>query len=325
MASDVVIETPEWVKHAVFYQIFPDRFARSPRTENPRGIRFKPWGSRPEIHDFQGGDLFGVVDHLDYLKGLGINAIYLNPIFSSASNHRYHTYDYYKVDPLLGGDPALRELIERAHALGIRVVLDGVFNHASRGFWQFHHILENGGNSPYIDWFTIEDWPLRPYPATPNDKLNYLAWVGLPALPKLNTNNPGVRDMIMDVGRYGIEEFGIDGWRLDVPYEIDDDSFWQEFRRAVKEADPQAYICGRGVEACAAVAPGRPVRRGNELYLRESGHGLLRRRSASPTSIPAVMIICLFTCPAVPRQHRRDARSLRLGDRPGPAQHARQP
>jgi neopullulanase len=169
MASDIVIETPDWVKHAVFYQIFPDRFARSPRTEHPRGIRFKPWGSKPEIDDFQGGDLFGVVDHLDYLKGLGINAIYLNPIFSSASNHRYHTYDYYKVDPLLGGDAALRELIERAHALGIRVVLDGVFNHASRGFWQFHHILENGGNSPYIDWFTIEDWPLRPYPATPDD------------------------------------------------------------------------------------------------------------------------------------------------------------
>jgi neopullulanase len=244
MASDVVIETPEWVKHAVFYQIFPDRFARSPRTRHPRGIRFKPWGSRPEIDDFQGGDLLGVVDHLDYLEGLGINAIYLNPIFSSASNHRYHTYDYYSVDPLLGGDAALRELVEQAHALGIRVILDGVFNHASRGFWQFHHILENGGNSPYIDWFTVHGWPLRPYSAKANEKLNYEAWVGLPALPKFNTDNPGVRDMIMDVGRYWIEEFGTDGWRLDVPYEIDDDSFWQEFRRVVKGANPQAYIVG---------------------------------------------------------------------------------
>ncbi|HEX9988751.1 MAG TPA: glycoside hydrolase family 13 protein [Chloroflexia bacterium] len=239
----MAVETPEWVKHAVFYQIFPDRFARSPRTRHPRGQQFKPWGSPPEEQGFQGGDLHGIVDHLDYLKQLGINAIYLNPIFASASNHRYHTFDYFQVDPLLGGNAALRELLDQAHAMGIKVVLDGVFNHASRGFWQFHHILENGGNSPYIDWFIIHGWPLRPYRETADQELNYEAWIGLPALPKLNTNNPGVRDFIMSVARYWLE-FGIDGWRLDVPFEIDDDSFWQEFRRVVKGANPDAYIVG---------------------------------------------------------------------------------
>lgn len=239
----MAIETPEWVKHAVFYQIFPDRFARSPRTKHPRGIQLKPWGSPPEEQGYQGGDLLGVVDHLDYLKELGINAIYLNPIFSSASNHRYHTYDYFQVDPLLGGNDALRELLDQAHARDIRVILDGVFNHASRGFWQFHHILENGSNSPYIDWFTIHGWPLRPYRETEEHPLNYEAWIGLPALPKFNTDNPGVRDLIMSVGKYWLE-FGIDGWRLDVPNEIDDDSFWQEFRQVVKGTNPEAYIVG---------------------------------------------------------------------------------
>ncbi len=237
------IHTPEWVKHAVFYQIFPDRFARSPRTPHAQGLTFKPWGSPPAEQGYQGGDLHGIVDQLDYLQSLGVTAIYLNPIFASASNHRYHTFDYLQVDPLLGGNAALRELIDAAHARNIRIVLDGVFNHASRGFWPFHHLLENGGESPYLDWFTVYDWPLRPYHSDQQHPPNYKAWWNLPALPALNTNNPGVREYIFNVARHWIE-FGIDGWRLDVPFEIDDDSFWQEFRRVVKTANPEAYICG---------------------------------------------------------------------------------
>ncbi len=239
----MTIATPEWVKHAVFYQIYPDRFARSPRTPHPPGITFKPWGSPPEAQGYQGGDLYGIVDRLDYLQDLGVTALYLNPIFASASNHRYHTYDYFQVDPLLGGNAALRELLDTAHARGIRIVLDGVFNHASRGFWAFHHILENGQDSPYLDWFIIHGWPLRPYSSDAKHPLNYEAWWNLPALPKLNTKNPGVRAYLMDVARHWIE-FGIDGWRLDVPMEIDDDSFWQEFRQVVKGANPEAYIVG---------------------------------------------------------------------------------
>ena len=236
-------QTPDWVKNAVFYQIFPDRFARSPRTEQPRGIQFKPWGTPPAEQGYHGGDLLGIVDKLDYLQELGVSALYLNPVFASASNHRYHTYDYMAVDPLLGGDQALRELLDAAHARDMHVILDGVFNHASRGFWAFHHILEEGGNSPYLDWFMVENWPLRPYIHDAENPHNYAAWWNIPALPKFNINNPGVRDYLLAVAKYWID-FGADGWRLDVPEEIDDAPFWQAFRRVVKQANPDAYIVG---------------------------------------------------------------------------------
>lgn len=237
------VQTPEWVKSAIFYQIYPDRFRKGPVDHAPRGIELKPWGTPASEQGFQGGDLYGVIEKLDYLKDLGINALYLNPIFSSASNHRYHTFDYMQVDPLLGGNEALRTLIDQAHARDMKVVLDGVFNHASRGFWAFHHILEEGSNSPYVDWFHIENFPLNPYPQSEKDDANYKAWWELPALPKFNTDNVGVRDYLFSVAEYWID-FGIDGWRLDVPNEIDDDSFWQEFRQRVKAKNPEAYICG---------------------------------------------------------------------------------
>jgi len=229
--------TPDWVKNAVFYQIFPDRFAWSPKVEKPGN--FETWDSDPTVHGFKGGDLMGVVEKLDYLQDLGINAIYFNPIFQSASNHRYHTHDYYQVDPLLGGNEAFKVLIEEAHKRDIKVILDGVFNHASRGFFQFNHIMEVGKDSPYVDWFHIKGYPLNAFEGKPN----YECWWGLPALPKLNTDNPQVRRYILDVARYWIEQ-GADGWRLDVPFEIDDDDFWREFRDVVKTANPEAYIVG---------------------------------------------------------------------------------
>jgi cyclomaltodextrinase len=238
------IVSPDWVKNAVFYQIYPDRFYKSPRTRHERGITFAPWGSPATRNTFQGGDLNGIVDKLDYLCDLGINALYLNPIFSAATDHRYNTYDYLKVDPLLGGDDALRELLDAAHARGVRVMLDGVFNHCGRGFWPFHHVLENGPSSPYVGWFHIEDWPLRAYDyGDDHTRANYRHWARFPAIPKLNTDNPGVRDYIFGVAKCWLE-FGIDAWRLDVPYEIDDDSFWREFRQVVKSTNPDAYILG---------------------------------------------------------------------------------
>lgn len=229
--------TPDWVKNAVFYQIFPDRFAWSSQVVKPGN--FEDWDSLPTPHGFKGGDLMGVYEKLDYLEDLGINAIYFNPIFKSASNHRYHTYDYYQVDPLLGRDKAFFTLLEEAHKRNIRIVLDGVFNHASRGFFPFNHVMELGEASPYYDWFNIRCLPLNAF----TGKANYDCWWSLPALPKLNMKNPQVREYILGVARYWVEK-GIDGWRLDVPFEIDDDEFWEEFRDVVKTANPEAYIVG---------------------------------------------------------------------------------
>ena len=236
----VEFNTPEWVKDAVFYQIFPDRFASSERLEKPGNL--EPWDSPPTPHGFKGGDLLGIAEHLGYLSDLGITAIYLNPIFQSASNHRYHTHDYYQVDPLLGGNRAFQKLLREAHRRDIKVVLDGVFNHASRGFFQFNHILECGASSPYIDWFEVESYPVIAYSSSGRG-VNYRCWADLPALPEFNTDNPQVRKYLLDIASYWLKQ-GIDGWRLDVPNCIEDDSFWQEFRQVVKSINPQAYIVG---------------------------------------------------------------------------------
>jgi neopullulanase len=235
----------------------------TPMTPNPL---LEPWDTPPTTTGFKGGDLRGVVEHLDYLVELGINAIYFNPIFASASNHRYHTYDYMAVDPLLGGDAALRDLLDACHARNIRVVLDGVFNHASRGFWPFNHVMEVGWDSPYRDWFHFDEEALRAgrqlraygeerthvldLAEAPWERLEgmnslrqfgYRAWWDLPALPKLNTDNPEVREYLYGVAEHWIR-FGIDGWRLDVPEEIQDVQFWREFRRRVAALNPEAYI-----------------------------------------------------------------------------------
>ena len=231
------IQTPDWVKHAVFYQIFPDRFARSGRLEKPTNI--EPWDADPTAFGYKGGDLLGVVERLDYLQELGVTALYFNPIFQSASNHRYHTHDYYRVDPLLGGDAAFEEMLAECHRRGMRVVLDGVFNHASRGFFQFNDALENHGASPWLDWFTFKELPANAYDR--NRPPGYVAWVGLHALPKFNTDNPQVREYLMQVGEYWVRK-GIDGWRLDVPQEITTPGFWQEFRQRIKAINPEAYI-----------------------------------------------------------------------------------
>lgn len=233
------IHTPDWVKNAVFYQIFPDRFAKSALLTKSNNL--EPWDSLPTAEGYKGGDLLGVVEHLDHIQDLGVTAIYFTPIFQSASNHRYHTHDYYQVDPLLGGNKAFRTMLDACHKRGLKVVLDGVFNHASRGFFQFNDILEHGPHSPWLDWFTIEDWPLSAYDGS--KPANYVSWVGNRALPKLNTDNPQVREFIMEVAEFWLRE-GIDGWRLDVPFEIRTEGFWAEFRQRVKAINPEAYIVG---------------------------------------------------------------------------------
>jgi neopullulanase len=262
-------DTPAWVRDAVFYQIFPDRFAASERVPKPGPL--EAWDAAPTNYGFKGGDLLGVVEHLDHIASLGVNALYLTPVFQSASNHRYHTYDYLTVDPLLGGDAALRELLDAAHAREMRVILDGVFNHTGRGFWPFHHVLETGAGSPYRNWFhydqealdhgrPLDAYPLahqrrgvatnEPVPGQPDGgdgtsraRFGFEGWWDMPALPKLNVAEPAVREYLWGVAEHWLR-FGIDGWRLDVPAEIDDRSFWQEFRRRCREINPEAYLVG---------------------------------------------------------------------------------
>ncbi len=239
------IKTPDWVKNAVFYQIFPDRFAYHRPNLNYTGhwqsSNLEPWEAKPTPQKYKGGNLWGVIANLDYLKDLGINAIYFTPIFQSTCNHRYHTHDYYNIDPLLGGNLAFAELLKQAHQRNIKIILDGVFNHVGRGFFYFNDILENGPHSPWLDWFKIEDWPLSAYDGSL--PANYVSWIDNRALPQFNHDNPQVREYIMQVGEYWLKQ-GIDGWRLDVPDQVETPGFWQEFRTRIKAINPEAYIVG---------------------------------------------------------------------------------
>lgn len=230
---------PQWVKDSVFYQIFPDRFYNGSKANDP--VNVQPWGAAPTNIGFAGGDLRGVIDRMYYLTDLGINAIYLNPIFLSPSNHRYNTVDYYKVDPKLGSLAELLTMLDVAHRNNIRVILDGVFNHCGRGFFAFNDILENQSSSAYVNWFHIHKFPIDAY--SPGDATTYTGWWKYKSLPKFNTNEPAVRKYILDIARYWMEQ-GFDGWRLDVPNEIDDDGFWYEFRKVVKNTNNDAYILG---------------------------------------------------------------------------------
>jgi cyclomaltodextrinase / maltogenic alpha-amylase / neopullulanase len=228
---------PYWVEDAIFYQIFPDRFANGDPAHILPGTL--PWNSLPTVHGFQGGDLRGIIQKFDYLLDLGINALYLNPIFQATSTHRYNTTDYYQIDSKLGDLRDFRALLNVAHDNGVRVVLDGVFNHTGRGFFAFNDLVENQENSLYKDWFHVKRFPIQAH--TPGEADDFEAWWAYKSLPKLNTTNPLVRRYIMNVARHWINE-GADGWRLDVPNEIDDDDFWSEFRHVVKTANPDAYL-----------------------------------------------------------------------------------
>ncbi len=230
---------PYWVQDAVFYQIFPDRFANGDKSNDPPNVQ--EWGAEPTIWNFQGGDLRGVIQKFDYLLDLGINAIYFNPIFQATSNHRYNISDYYRIDPKLGDMDDFQTLLEVAHTNNVRVVIDGVFNHCGRGFFAFNDVLENHEHSPYIDWFHVNGYPVDAY--SPGDAIDYEGWWKYKSLPKFNVNNPHVRQYIFGVAQYWIER-GADGWRLDVPNEIDDDAFWAEFRHVVKSVNRDAYILG---------------------------------------------------------------------------------
>lgn len=232
-----VFTAPEWVKDTVWYQIFPERFANGDSSINPEGTL--PWGSAdPTPTNFFGGDFKGVIDHLDYLVNLGINGIYFTPIFKAYSNHKYDTIDYMEIDPQFGDKETFRQLVQECHKRGIRVMLDAVFNHSGFYYGPFQDLLANQEKSAYKDWFHVWDFPIVTEP-----KPNYDTFAFVETMPKLNTEHPEVKKYLLDVARYWIEEFDIDGWRLDVANEVDH-AFWREFRQVVKNAKSDAYILG---------------------------------------------------------------------------------
>lgn len=237
LAAPPSVTTPDWAKHAVFYQIFPERFADGDPANDPVGV--EPWGGKPTPTNFMGGDLEGVTRHLPYLKALGVTALYFNPIFVSTSNHKYNTADYMHVDPHFGGDAAFLTMLHAAHRLGMHVILDGVFNHTATDSAMFQDCVHRGPASPYWHWYHFDGYPVVETP-----KPNYTAWWGIASLPKLMVaTNPQVEDYIYSVETHWLK-LGIDGWRLDVPNEIDSDAFWEGFRRRAKAIDPDAYLVG---------------------------------------------------------------------------------
>jgi cyclomaltodextrinase / maltogenic alpha-amylase / neopullulanase len=232
-----IFQPPAWVKDAVFYQIFPERFANGDPSLNPENVQ--PWGSRPTAQNYFGGDLQGVMDHLDYLQKLGISAIYFTPLFQANTNHKYDTSDYLQIDSQFGSNETLKELVAACHKRGIRILLDAVFNHSGKGFPPFVDLLEKGQDSVYKDWFHVREWPLQ----IVNGRPSYETFAFESHMPKLNTENTEVREYLLKAAKYWIEEIDIDGWRLDVANEVDH-RFWREFRDVVKAAKPDAYILG---------------------------------------------------------------------------------
>ncbi len=231
------VKVPDWVADAVFYQIMPDRFLNADPTNDPDPNR--PLDETGRTDQFHGGDLWGVVQKVDYLHALGVTTLYLTPIFTSVTHHKYDTDDYTRVDPHFGGDEAFLTLCRELKRRGMRLILDGVFNHVGVYFFAFRDLLQNQEASAYRDWFTVHRFPVRIENPAP-----YSAWWGIPYVPKLNHENPQVRDYLLHrVILPWMRRAPFDGWRLDVANEVPD-HFWREFRKQVKRVRPDAVIIG---------------------------------------------------------------------------------
>lgn len=234
-----IARVPEWALDAVVYNIFPDSFASSRRSITGCGTEKRVSGalSRSRL----GGTIRGICENLDYISGLGANCIYLNPIFAAGQYHKYDTIDYLHIDPCLGTDTDFRQLVEECHARGMRVILDGVFNHCGAQFFAFRDVLEKQRESRYADWFYRLQFPVT-YPEA-GERPNYECFCYERLMPKLDTSNDEVRDYLCGAGEYWLREFDADGWRLDVADEPND-GFWREFRRRCKAVKSDALLIG---------------------------------------------------------------------------------
>ncbi len=228
-------ELPKWAKNKVIYQIFPSRFASDKKIDETI------WYQTPidQTADLK-GSLRGIIHHLDYIKELGVDIIYMTPIFSSNSSHKYNIDDYYKIDPSFGSKEDLKELVDKAHKLGMFVILDGVFNHTSMNFFAFQDIMEKKEQSKYLNWYYIKDFPLI---MERGKRPNYKTFSYAYPMPKLNLQNKETADFIINVASYWIKECNIDGWRLDVADEINH-TFWKRFRREIKAVKKDILLIG---------------------------------------------------------------------------------
>ena len=234
--EEEIFTVPEWAKNKIVYQIFSSRFASS--TPIDKKIWYKQnLDGKENFH----GDLKGITQNLEYIKDLGVDAIYLTPIFKSSSIHKYDTEDYFQIDPTLGTNEDFKNLVQKAHSLGLKIILDAVFNHTSRDFFAFADIIKNKEKSKYKDWYYIEKFPVSP--KFTEDFPNFQTFGYFAGMPKTNLNNPETRKYFLDVATFWIKEYDIDGWRLDVADEILHD-FWQDFRKAVRKVKNDILITG---------------------------------------------------------------------------------
>lgn len=234
-------ETPAWVNDTVWYQIFPERFCNGCSENDPSPVQ--KWESRKVTNEeFFGGDLQGVIQKLDYLQKLGITGLYLTPIFASPSAHKYDTTDYTQIDPHFGDHHVMQTLVQEAHKRGMRVMLDGVFNHCGKDFFAWKDVLEKGRSSAFADWFMINRWPFDA--ETPDTHHgDYYTFGFTNMMPKLNANHPEVRRYLLEVVTDWIRNYDIDGLRLDVANELSH-TFCKQLRRSVKNLKKDFYLLG---------------------------------------------------------------------------------
>lgn len=240
MNQEDIFQTPKWVNEAIWYQIFPERFANGDTRNDPPHV--KPWKcEETQLWDYYGGDLRGIINRLDYLQELGITGLYLTPVFEADSNHKYNTKNYKKVDPQFGTNEELKELVQESHQRGMKVMLDGVFNHTGTDIELWQDIRKNGKDSPYADWYMIHQWPVEEHKDTKDGRFYSFAFSE--NMPKLNTNHPEVIAYLLDIVRFWMEEFDIDGLRLDVGNEVSH-KFLKELRRMTKTLKNDFYLLG---------------------------------------------------------------------------------
>ncbi len=239
--KDEIPDVPKWFKTAVVYNIFPDSFASGKRSLK-KSVEEKYLEDGRKCRSRLGGTLKGIRENLDYIQGMGFTCLYLNPIFTGGEYHKYDVLDYYHIDPCLGTEADFQELVDELHGRGMKIIIDGVFNHCSWEFFAFEDVAAKGKASRYCKWFYGLEHPVRK-PENADEVPNYTCFAYERKMPKLNTAEREVQTYFADVGAYWIKKYHVDGWRLDVANEIDR-NFWRSFRAAVKNADPDAVLIG---------------------------------------------------------------------------------